>query len=96
MKELADSEKLLKRQRHVFRGDWLEASLVGGQLQQVEQLLTKRNRTMQEQIPLLQSRVVAEDKANSQRVSDLVNDWESNKPLMGNITPDQVRGRVCC
>jgi len=34
MKELADSEKLLKRQRHVFRGDWLEASLVGGQLQQ--------------------------------------------------------------
>jgi len=33
-KELSDSEKLLKRQRHVFRGDWLEASLVGGQLQQ--------------------------------------------------------------
>ena len=90
MKELADSEKLLKRQRHTFRGDWVEASLVGGQLQQVEQLLGKRNRTMQEQVPLLQSRIVAEDKANSQRVSDLVADWEQSKPLMGNITPDQA------
>ena len=95
MKELADSEKLLKRQRHVFRGDWLEASLVGGQLQQVEQLLEKRNRTMQEQVPLLRSRIDAEDKANSQRVTDLMNDWEQNKPLMGNITPDQVRGPAC-
>lgn len=90
MKELADSEKLLKRQRHAFRGDWLEASLVGGQLQQVEQLLAKRNRTMQEQVPLLQSRIVAEDKTNSQKVTDLVTDWANNKPLIGNITPDQA------
>jgi len=45
---------------------------------------------MQEQVPLLQSRIVAEDKANSQRVSDLVTDWEQNKPLMGNQSPDQA------
>ena len=83
-------EKLLKRQRHAFRGDWVEASLVGGQLQLVEQLLAKRNRTMQEQLPLLQSRIIAEDKVISQRVSDLVNDWEQNKPIMGNVTPDQA------
>lgn len=45
---------------------------------------------MQEQVPLLQSRVVAEDKANAQRVAELVADWEQNKPLMGNITPEQA------
>lgn len=90
VQELVDSEKLLKRQRHAFRGDWVEASLVGGQLQLVEQLLAKRNRTMQEQLPLLQSRIIAEDKVISQRVSDLVNDWEQNKPIMGNVTPDQA------
>ena len=61
VQELVDSEKLLKRQHHAFRGDWVEASLVGGQLQLVEQLLAKRNRTMQEQVPLLQSRIIAED-----------------------------------
>ncbi|KAK1747403.1 dynein heavy chain [Skeletonema marinoi] len=48
-KELFESEKLLKRQRHVFRGDWTEASIVMGQLQQVEQVLSKRTRTMEEQ-----------------------------------------------
>lgn len=39
MKELAESEKMLRRQRHAFRGDWVEASLVGGQLAQVEQVM---------------------------------------------------------
>lgn len=90
IKELVDSEKLLKRQRHTFRVDWVESSLVVGQLQQVEQLLLKRNSTMQEQVPLLQSRVIAEDKAISQRVSELISDWRENRPLMGNIYPDQA------
>ena len=93
-KELFESEKLLKRQRHVFRGDWTEASIVMGQLQQVEQVLSKRTRTMEEQVPLLRSRIVAEDKTNAQRLSELINDWEENKPLIGNITPDQAIDRL--
>ena len=93
-KELFESEKLLKRQRHVFRGDWTEASVVMGQLQQVEQVLSKRTRTMEEQVPLLQSRIVAEDKTNAQRLSEIINDWEQNKPLIGNITPDQAIERL--
>ncbi len=93
-KELFESEKSLRRQRHVFRGDWTEASVVMGQLQQVEQVLSKRTRTMEEQVPLLQSRIVAEDKSNAQRLSELVNDWEQNKPLIGNITPDQAIERL--
>lgn len=88
--ELCDSEKLLKLQRHASRSDWMESSLVVGRLQQVEQLLAKRTRTMEEQMPLLQSRIVAEDKPHVQRVEDPVDDWERNKPLMGNITPEQA------
>lgn len=68
----------------------MESSLVVGRLQQVEQLLAKRTRTMEEQMSLLQSRFVAEDKPNVQRVEDPVDDWERNKPLMGNITPEQA------
>ena len=93
-KQLFESEKLLKRQRHVFRSDWTEASVVMGQLQQVEQVLSKRMRTMEEQVPLLQSRIVAEDKANVQKLSELISDWEQNKPLIGNITPDQAIERL--
>ena len=89
-RELGDSEKLLKRQRHTFRHDWMESSVIFGLLEQVEQLLGKRTRTMEEQMPLLQSRITAEDKANFQRVADLVADWEQNKPLMGNISPQQA------
>jgi dynein heavy chain 1 len=45
---------------------------------------------MEEHMPLLQSRIFAKDKANLQRVADLVDDWEHKKPLMGNITPQQA------
>lgn len=90
VKDIMESEKILKSQRHSFRDDWVEASIVSGLLQQVEQLLERKNRSMQEQVPLLQSRIVAEDKASAQRVLDLINNWELNKPLMGNITPDKA------
>jgi dynein heavy chain 1 len=42
---------------------------------------------MEEQVPLLQSRVGAEDKANTQRVTELMANWEKEKPLRGNINP---------
>jgi dynein heavy chain 1 len=85
-----DFKKLLKRQRYAFHGDWMESSVIIGLLQQVEQLLGKRTKTMEGQMPLLQSRIMAEDKANIQRVADLVAHWKQNEPLMGNIAPQQA------
>lgn len=85
-----DSERLLKRQRHTFRSDWMEGTRLTGQYQNLEQILEKRSHTMEEQIPLLQSRVVAEDKMCWQRTSDLLSDWEEGKPLQGNMKPQEA------
>ena len=45
---------------------------------------------MEEQIPLLQSRVMAEDKMCWQRSSDLLRTWEEEKPLQGNMKPQDA------
>ena len=84
---LIESERLLKRQRHAFRQDWMEASRAKGQYKQMEQALNKRNRTVDEQIPLLQSRVIAEDKISSQKSAEVMGKWEEEKPLRGNMKP---------
>lgn len=84
---LLEAERLLKRQRHVFHSDWMEGSRLQGQFEQLEQIFARRSRAMNEQLPLLQARVVSEDKVADQRNLALVENWDEEKPLRGNMLP---------
>jgi len=90
VQKLAECEKLLKRQRHTFKRDWIEASRAQGQFVNFEQILKKRTKAMEEQIPTLQQRVLAEDRLLNQRVADVVTSWENDKPLRGSLKPEQA------
>lgn len=85
--KLISSEKLLKLHRHHFRGDWMETSVVKGLHEHLQQILEKRIRTMEQQFPLLQARINAEDKASAKRFAELLTSWEQEKPLRGNLSP---------
>jgi dynein heavy chain 1 len=87
---LLDAERLLKRQRHSFGTDWLEGSRLKGQYHQLMQILHKRSRSMNDQLPLLQSRIISEDKVADQRIEELLGNWEEEKPLRGNIQPREA------
>lgn len=84
---LRDSEKVLKRQRHVFGADWMETSVVKGLCDSLHQILDRRSRSMEQQVPVLQARVAAEDKSATKKLSELIQSWEQEKPLRGNLTP---------
>ena len=88
--KLCDCERLLKRQRHAFKKDWLEASRALGQFLNFEQILKKRSKTMEDQIPTLQQRVLAEDRLMNQRIADIVTTWEDDKPLRGSLKPEDA------
>jgi len=88
---LIDAERLLKRQRHVFRSDWMECSRLTGQFHNMEQILAKRSSSMEEQMPILQSRVIAEGKSADERSKDLLVNWEQEKPLSGNMVPNTAK-----
>lgn len=87
---LEASERLLKRQRHHFRGDWMETTVVKGQFELMQQVLSRRTQTMEQQFPLLQARVSAEEKAASKRANELIAEWGSDKPLRGNLSPSEA------
>jgi dynein heavy chain 1 len=88
---LLDAERLLKRQRHIFRSDWMEGSRLQGQYEHMEHILSKRSRSMEEQMPLLQTRIIAEDKVAEHRTLELLASWDIEKPLRGNMSPDQAK-----
>ena len=90
IEQLRSAEKLLRKQRHIFHSDWMETSVLKGIFDSTLQILERRVRTMDQQVPLLQARVTAEDKAAAKQIVSLVEDWEQNKPLRGNKTPQEA------
>ena len=90
IENLNSSEKLLKRQRFAFHSEWVETSVVKGLYDSLLQILERRTRTMEQQIPLLQARVTAEDKTASKQLTELLQSWEQDKPLRGNVSPPEA------
>jgi dynein heavy chain 1 len=87
---LNSSEKLLKGQRYAFHSEWMETTVVKGLNDSLQQILERRSRTMEQQVPLLQARVTAEDKTAAKKMAELINNWAQDKPLRGNVTPPQA------
>jgi dynein heavy chain 1 len=90
IEHLRSAEKLLRKQRHVFHSEWMETSVVKGIYESALQILERRVLTMDQQVPLLQARVAAEDRTAGKQLVALLEDWEQNKPLRGNSTPQQA------
>lgn len=87
IEELKESEKVLKRQRFAFHSEWMETSVIKGIYDSLLQILDRRSRTMEQQVPLLQARVKSEDKSAAKQLSELLQKWQEDKPLRGNISP---------
>ncbi|KAF9336730.1 hypothetical protein BG006_007626 [Podila minutissima] len=81
-------QKTLERQRFQFPNDWLYCDQVDGEWSAFNEILSRKNNAIQDQIAGLQMKIVTEDKLVEQRISEIMQDWEKNKPVQGNIKPD--------
>lgn len=87
IESLKESEKVLKRQRYAFHSEWMETSVVKGLCDSLVQIMERRTRTMEQQVPVLQARVSAEDRNASKQLIELLKSWEQDKPLRGALDP---------
>ncbi|KAK9719430.1 dynein heavy chain [Basidiobolus ranarum] len=81
-------QKTLERQRYQFPSEWLYVDQIEGEWSAFNEILTRKNNAIQEQIAGLQMKIVAEDKVVEQKIRDIVGEWEKNKPVQGDIKPD--------
>ncbi|KAG0078658.1 hypothetical protein BGZ90_004687, partial [Linnemannia elongata] len=81
-------QKTLERQRYQFPNDWLYCDQIDGEWSAFNEILSRKNNAIQDQIAGLQMKIVTEDKAVEQKISEILMDWEKNKPVQGNIKPD--------
>ncbi|KAJ8651627.1 hypothetical protein O0I10_012803 [Lichtheimia ornata] len=81
-------QKTLERQRFQFPNDWVYVDQVDGEWSAFNEILSRKNNAIQEQIAGLQMKIVAEDKVVEQKIRDICAEWEKSKPVQGDIKPD--------
>ncbi|KAJ2761490.1 dynein heavy chain, partial [Coemansia sp. BCRC 34490] len=81
-------QRVLEKLRYQFPQDWMYLDQVEGEWSAFNEILKRKNNVIQEQLPSLQMKIIAEDKAVDQRITQLCGDWEKNKPVQGSLKPD--------
>ncbi|CAH1756141.1 13650_t:CDS:10 [Entrophospora sp. SA101] len=81
-------QKTLIRQRYQFPSDWLYVEQIEGEWSAFNEILTRKNSAIQEQIDGLREKVVKEDKIIETKIKEIDVEWNNSKPIQGDIKPD--------
>jgi dynein heavy chain 1, cytosolic len=93
---LEAGEKLLARQRYSFPADWPYASQLAAAHSDVQQVLARRAKGVEDRLPGLQSRVRTEATAAAARAAAAVAAWTAERPLgtTGGVSPVEALATV--
>ncbi|KAJ2835225.1 dynein heavy chain, partial [Coemansia sp. 'formosensis'] len=81
-------QRVLEKQRFQFPTDWMYLDQVEGEWSAFNEILKRKTSVIQEQLPSLQMKIIAEDRAVDARIAALCADWERSKPVQGSLRPD--------
>ncbi|TFK40902.1 dynein heavy chain protein 1 [Crucibulum laeve] len=90
----ANGEKTLERFRYQFPDDWLYSDQLRGEWSAYNEILKRKNDSIQEQLAGLQLKIVAEDKIVENKINDILQEWESTRPVQGNMRADTAMNTI--
>ncbi|KAB7503493.1 Dynein heavy chain, cytoplasmic [Armadillidium nasatum] len=85
-----EGQRILERQRFQFPNQWLHVDNIEGEWGAFNEIIRRKDSSIQTQVASLQLKIVAEDKAVETRTGDYLADWEKSKPVEGHIRPDEA------
>ncbi|KAK4143340.1 dynein heavy chain, N-terminal region 1-domain-containing protein [Dichotomopilus funicola] len=77
-----------KRQRYQFPNDWLHVEHVDGAWDALNEALARKAKIVQDQTDALRAKIIAEDKVILEKISEIAQLWNDEKPVSGTIAPD--------
>ncbi|PSS05288.1 dynein heavy chain, N-terminal region 1-domain-containing protein [Coniella lustricola] len=83
-------ESTLVRQRYQFPNDWLHAEQVDGMWDALNELLARKSKVVQDQTDALRAKITAEDKVVADKITEVAQQWDEEKPVSGTIPPDEA------
>ncbi|CAF4381107.1 unnamed protein product, partial [Rotaria sp. Silwood2] len=92
--EYKDAQKILERQRYQFPSNWLYVDNVEGEWGAFNEILSRKNSSIQNQVVQLRNKITAEDKIVETRTNDLLCEWEKDKPVAGHLSPEDALAQL--
>ena len=83
-----EGQRILERQRFQFPTQWLHVDNIDGEWGAFNEIIRRKDASIQNQVNSLQVKIIAEDKAVEGRTMDYLTEWEKNKPVEGSLRPD--------
>ncbi|KAG1825562.1 dynein heavy chain protein 1 [Suillus subaureus] len=90
----ANGEKTLERFRYQFPDDWLYSDQLRGEWSAYNEILKRKNDSIQEQLAGLQLKIVAEDKIVENKINDILSEWEQTRPVQGSLRADTAMNTI--
>ncbi|EIN13444.1 dynein heavy chain protein 1 [Punctularia strigosozonata HHB-11173 SS5] len=90
----ASGEKTLERFRYQFPDDWLYSDQLRGEWSAYNEILKRKNDSIQEQLSGLQLKITAEDKIVENKINDVIAEWEQTRPVQGNMRADTAMNTI--
>lgn len=90
----ASGEKTLERFRYQFPDDWLYSDQLRGEWSAYNEILKRKNDSIQEQLAGLQLKIVAEDKIVENKITDILQEWELSRPVQGSLRADTALNTI--
>ena len=87
-------QKTLERQRFHFPPDWTYLDQVENEWSAFNEILARKNASIQEQLAGLQLKIVAEDKVLRSRIDDAIAAWDVDKPIQGSLRADAAMNAI--
>ena len=83
-------ETNLTRQRYQFPNDWLYVDQIDNEWTILNDILQRKLKVVQDQTDALRAKILAEDKIVNEKISEIIAQWNQEKPVSGTISPDDA------
>ncbi|VDB92823.1 BgtA-20854 [Blumeria graminis f. sp. tritici] len=77
----------LSRQRYQFPNDWLSVEQVDSEWAALNEILARKAKVVQDQTDALRAKIIAEDKVVNDKIIEITERWNKEKPVSGTISP---------
>ncbi len=87
MERYKNGKKLLDRNRYQYPPEALQVEHIEGEWSSLKQILSKKSKLMEEQIPILQAKILAEEKSLNEKTVEIEEQWKTQRPDQVDILP---------
>nr|CAB3240292.1 cytoplasmic dynein 1 heavy chain 1 [Phallusia mammillata] len=85
-----EGQKLLEKHRFQFPPSWLYIDNIEGEWTAFQDIMKRKEVSIQNQVASLQMKIVSEDRLVEQRTGELLSDWDRGKPVAGHLKPEDA------